>query len=97
MSENNDALLQNMYESILELHSKMDVLTSTVNNLSKKQKDIEKSTAKMSTHIDFVENTYSSLKSPLQFVKDKVSLITGIQKSNLPSITDKKENNEDLK
>ena len=97
MSENNEILLQEMYESILELHSKMDVLTSSFQNLSKKQKDIEKSTNRMNTHIDFVENTYSSLKAPLQFVKDKVSLITGIQKSNLPSITDKKENNEDLK
>ncbi len=86
MDSNNDVLLQEMYESILELHSKMDVLTSSVQNLSKKQKDIEKSTAKMNTHIDFVEKTYTSLKAPLQFVKDKVSLITGIQKNNLPSI-----------
>ena len=62
-----------------------------------KQKDIEESTSRMDTHIDFVENAYSSLKAPLQFVKDKVSLITGIHKSNLPTISDKKENNEDLK
>ena len=93
MNSNNDVLVQEMYESILELHSKMDVLTSAVQNLSKKQKDIEESTAKMNTHIDFVEKTYTSLKAPLQFVKDKVSLITGIQKSNLPSI---KDNNNDL-
>ena len=97
MSENNEIFLQNMYESILELHSKMDVLTSAVQNLSKKQKDIEESTGRMDTHIDFVEDAYSSLKAPLQCVKDQVSLITGIHKSNLPTISDKKENNEDLK
>ena len=36
----------------------------------------------MDNHIDFVENTYNSLKAPLQFVKDKVNMITGGRKEN---------------
>ena len=32
---------------------------------------------KLEDHIDFVETTYDTLKSPLNFVKDKINAITG--------------------
>ena len=76
MDSNNDALLQEMYESILELHSKMDVLTSSVQNLSKKQKDIEKSAAKMNAHIDFVESVYDNMKYPINYICGTINSIS---------------------
>ena len=85
----NKEVVEAMYDMLLDLTSKVNNIESKLDKIMTKQNEINKSTARMDSHIGFVEQTYSSLKAPLQFVKDKVSFLTGNQKENLPSIEDK--------
>ena len=57
------------------IEEKLDKLISIV---EKNTEDCEK----MSSHIDFVENVYSNLKSPLEYVRWKL----GFKQENLPQI-----------
>jgi hypothetical protein len=44
--------------------------------------------SKMNQHIDFVENVYTSVRHPLNFVKTKIeSLIGRSQQADLPALT----------
>ena len=55
-------------------------LTGTINKQSESCK-------KMDTHIDFIEGTYETLRSPLDFVTSKVNRLRGVEEdSNLPEI-----------
>ena len=45
--------------------------------------------SKMNQHIDFVENVYTSVRHPLNFVKTKIeSMIGRGQHADLPALTD---------
>ena len=53
---------------------------------------IEASSSKMDSHIDFIEETYTTLKNPLNFVKKNVERIMGKTETKiLPSIKDKED------
>ena len=41
------------------------------------EKDISSSCQKMSGHIDFVENVYTTVKAPLTYVCSKINRLTG--------------------
>ena len=45
--------------------------------LDKIEQRIEKDCSKMSEHINFVENTYSVVRLPLNFLKNRVEMIMG--------------------
>lgn len=45
---------------------------------------------KMSSHIDFVEETYSTLRNPLEYVKNKFNFLSGNSSSSLPELEDKR-------
>ena len=44
--------------------------------------------AKFDTHVDFIEETYSTLRSPLNYIKNKVNCLMGYSSINkdLPQI-----------
>jgi|TARA_B100000795_G_scaffold214263_1_gene167970 hypothetical protein len=50
------------------------------------EKDIAKSCSKMSGHINFVENVYDTVKSPLTYICNKVNYITGNDNVTLEDI-----------
>lgn len=50
------------------------------------RKDIQRLTvvcSRMNTHIDFVEDTYSKVRAPANYVKNKIESLMGINKSPL--------------
>ena len=59
-----DAKLKEMNESILSLATQID-------------KEVVPSTMKMSSHIDFIEHTYSTVSKPLHFICNKVNRYIG--------------------
>jgi archaellum component FlaC len=68
---------------LIQINSKIDSHESRLDK-------IEVSTGKMDNHIEFIEETYTTLKSPLNFVKKNVERIMGkTETKNLPSIKDK--------
>jgi archaellum component FlaC len=83
------------------LFHKLDMLGDQMNNvnakldfLSTKMSDCESSCKNMDDHINFVEETYQTLRSPLDFVKSQVNYITGntTNSGSLPQLKDKKTN-----
>jgi hypothetical protein len=82
----------------MDINTKLDLILQKLDELLEKNKvndekinNLEFSCNKMNEHINFVENTYSTLQAPLSFVKKNVERLMGTnyQVTNLPSIKDK--------
>lgn len=63
---------------------KLDIIENKLGDIDRKLEEIDKKLVKcedscrgMDSHINFVEETYEVLKSPLNFLKTQVSFITG--------------------
>ena len=77
-----------------EVKSKLDSLEYKLIDLEVKlnkilellEKDVKPNCNKMSSHIDFVDNVYDTVKSPLGFICNKVSILSGKDEH---SLTDK--------
>lgn len=66
-------------EQLNRIEGKIDVLTQTVNRLIH---ITEQNGRKMNGHIDFVENVYSTVRSPLDFFKNKLEYLMGRTPTN---------------
>ena len=94
-------------KDIEELKNKINSLEILIiekfNNLEKKFDDLEKnklnhvqeSCDRMNTHNDFIHETYSTLQTPLNYVKNKVEYLMGYKSEtkSLPTIKDKENDN----
>ena len=90
MNTPNDSTFQN----IQNIQNKLDSLETQMNRIENKLdkllkdfeilNDLEPQCKKMSEHIDFVENVYDAVKSPMYYFLDKINQIK--------NITNKKEN-----
>ena len=82
-----------------EIKSKLDSLEYKLIDLEVKlnkilellENDVKPNCNKMSSHIDFVDNVYETVKSPLDFICNKVNKLSGSEISNSEnnSLTDK--------
>jgi phage shock protein A len=82
--------IRRMRREIKEMRTELKTLVDVVS----------KSHAKMDQHVDFVENIYSSVRHPLNYVKNRIEQFMGKQQSPcLPQIEDKNEtdNGSDIK
>ena len=70
--ENRLSELEKQYSRIEE---KLDLIISIF------KKDVAPNCAKMSGHIDFVENVYDNVKHPLGYICKKIKYITGNDKT----------------
>ena len=61
-----------------ELDKKIDSLNE---NNNKKMDDIKVECTKMGSHIDFIEETYNTLQTPLNYVKKSVERLIGSSSS----------------
>jgi len=69
---------------ILEKLESIEKRLTNIEEEITKFNNIKESCKKMNDHIDFIEETYSKLRMPLNFVKKNVEKIMGTQSSNLP-------------
>jgi|TARA_A100001037_G_C15079185_1_gene603339 hypothetical protein len=67
-------------ESIEERLSKIEEKIEIILDLL--QKDVKPNCDKMGNHISFVEGVYDNVKSPLDFICNKVNNIRGIETNN---------------
>ena len=72
------------YMDLLSLFNEMNSIATEVGEMRKDIQSLTKAVEKlthtcnrMDKHIDFVENTYESLRHPLSYFKAKVEMITG--------------------
>jgi hypothetical protein len=64
-------------KNLEEINCKLDEIISILN------KDVTKNTKKMSDHIDFIENVYENVKSPLGFICSRIKYYIGTKKYTL--------------
>jgi len=77
-----------------EIKSKLSSLEEKINDLDDKlsdilillERDVKPNCNKMSSHIDFVDNVYDTVKNPLGFFCSKVGKLSGDESH---SLTDK--------
>ena len=65
--------LESIYIQLIELNKSIIMLKNDIEILTKK-------CSRMDSHINFVEETYDTLKHPLNYITEKVSQITGNKK-----------------
>ncbi len=81
--------LTNLEILIMESFSKLEI---KINELEKnKLNHVQEACDKMNNHIDFIEETYTTLQTPLNYVKNKVEYLMGYNNDSksLPTIKDK--------
>ena len=69
MDISNNILLYKLINKVDILEEKIDNIIKILNN------DIKTNTAKMGSHIDFIENIYENVKSPLGFICNKINYL----------------------
>jgi archaellum component FlaC len=68
------------------LLDKLNLIDAKLNNVEKRLDDIQGSCQKMDDHISFVDNTYETLRSPLDYFREKINQISGGNSDPLPRI-----------
>lgn len=72
--------LDSLEYKLIDLEVKLNTILELL------ERDISPNCNKMSSHIDFVDKVYDSVKSPLNFMCNKVNLLSGNENN---SLTDK--------
>lgn len=72
--------LDSLEYKLIDLEVKLNKILELLEN------DVAPNCNKMSTHIDFIDKVYDNVKSPLNFMCNKVNLLSGNQNN---SLTDK--------
>jgi len=86
-----DKLEKLILEKFDALEKKIDLMNTDNNS---KMGEIKKECTKMGSHIDFIEDTYNTLQMPLNYVKKSVERLIGSSSKDLPTIKDKKPEDE---
>jgi chromosome segregation ATPase len=72
--ENIKLQISNLEKLIFE---KFESLEKKIDSLNKNNDEIKKECTKMGSHIDFIEDTYTTLQMPLNYLKKSVERLTG--------------------
>jgi predicted nuclease with TOPRIM domain len=64
-----------------DIKNDLNEIKTNLRELTEAVKSLEQQCSRMNNHINFIEETYSSLRTPLDFLLQKVNYITG---SNVP-------------
>lgn len=81
MSDNTEiiALRKEMKEGFMRIN---DTLMELIKAIEK----LDGSCSKMGDHISFVEGTYETLRSPLDYITKNVNRLRGVESTELPQI-----------
>jgi hypothetical protein len=76
-------------KNLEEINCKSDLINNKLDEIiSILNKDVTKNTKKMSDHIDFIENVYENVKSPLGFICSRIKYYIGTKKYTLSDKSD---------
>ena len=79
--ENIKLQISNLEKLIIE---KFESLEKKIDSINKNNDEIKKECTKMGSHIDFIEDTYTTLQMPLNYLKKSVERLTGSSTKELP-------------
>ena len=69
--------LDSLEYKLIDLEVKLNKITDLL------ERDISPNCNKMSSHIDFIDKVYDSVKSPLNFMCNKVNVLSGNESKSL--------------
>ena len=75
-----------MLQKFEEIDKKLDAITKNNCVADTKMDEIKVECQKMGSHIDFVEDTYNVLQTPLNFVKRSVERLIGSSSGDLKNL-----------
>ena len=75
LNKNLNKLIQHLIKKHEILEEKLDRVLSILNN------EVVENTQKMSNHIDFIDNIYNNVKSPLGYLCNKINYLKGRDKT----------------
>lgn len=83
-------------EILQKILTELNEIKESYTNLEKKVDEMYKNTKRMEEHIDFVEGTYETIKTPFHYLMDKVSLLSfsSFRKSEILQSENEKLENE---
>lgn len=61
----------------MNIENKLDIIIKKLENIEKKLDIVETSCVDMDNHINFVNGVYSIVRTPLNFIVNKISSIQG--------------------
>jgi hypothetical protein len=97
MNNNLDDLKKLILEKFDIIEKKLDLIIENESKNEKKISEIKVDCQKMGDHIDFIEDTYNVLQTPLNYVKRQVERIIGSSSKDLKVLPIKdKENDKEL-
>jgi hypothetical protein len=97
MNNNLDDLKKLILEKFDKIEKKLDLIIENESKNEKKISEIKVDCKKMGDHIDFIEDTYNVLQTPLNYVKRQVERIIGSSSKDLKVLPIKdKENDKEL-
>ncbi len=86
-----------MENNILEINNKITNLEKKLETIEQKLDKLIKISNKMDDHIDFIEHSYSIIRGPLNYIKNKINLLNGFygtSSEDLPTINYTDNNND---
>ena len=72
--------LNSLEYKLIDLEVKLNKIIELIEN------DVAPNCNKMSSHIDFIDNVYDTVKSPLNFMCNKVNVLSGNESKTLENI-----------
>lgn len=78
----------------MDIDDRLDLLEYKLDRILEILEKNTEDCKKMSSHIDFIEKTYETVKNPLNYICDKVKVLSGnsYASSSVDSIEDTKKN-----
>ncbi len=71
----------------MDQNERLEKLETEIKNLRKDIQNLTVVCSRMNTHIDFVENVYSTVRIPANYLKNKVETLMGVNKPSLPLLS----------
>jgi hypothetical protein len=78
MDNNSDKLI----EIITRLEERLANIEILIGIVVRNNKIVEEDCSKMRQHIDFIENTYALVRTPLSYIKEKIEYVMGRETTN---------------
>lgn len=81
-----DPKLDKIIDMLTNIETRLDRMEDSIQDMRDNNNSVQKDCIKMSKHVDFIESTYSAVRTPLSYIKQHVEYMIGKTTKYLPTI-----------
>jgi archaellum component FlaC len=82
-----DPKLDKIIDMLTNIEDRLDRMEDIIKDIRENNKSVVKDCNKMSKHVDFIEKSYSAVRTPLSYIKQHVEYMLGkTSAQDLPTI-----------